>query len=154
MPKKRKNLSHEEIWDDSALVQSWDEALEEYKLYHSIHARGENVEEVLRRLEQDQNGEAEADDMDTAVEDGRVGNGSSKERARPHGNGSLKWSGVDQHPDTKGPAPSEKENAGVNGLDHGDAASKNVKLRLHAFKGNPRLPISQGQQLKDLMQVS
>ncbi|KAF7618418.1 hypothetical protein F9C07_5094 [Aspergillus flavus] len=43
-----KALTQEEIWDDSALVQSWDEAVEEYKLYHSIHAKGENVEDVLR----------------------------------------------------------------------------------------------------------
>lgn len=66
---KSKDLSHEEIWDDSALVRSWDEAVEEYKvcimpnfaysaanghtfqLYHSIQARGENVEEVLGRAE-------------------------------------------------------------------------------------------------------
>ncbi|MCJ1244473.1 hypothetical protein MMC30_001671 [Trapelia coarctata] len=47
MGKKRKVLSQEEIWDDSALIQSWDEALAEYNLYHSIHARGERVEDVL-----------------------------------------------------------------------------------------------------------
>ncbi|OOF97699.1 hypothetical protein ASPCADRAFT_127951 [Aspergillus carbonarius ITEM 5010] len=46
-----KPLTQEEIWDDSALVQSWDEAVEEYKLYHSIHAKGENVEDVLREAE-------------------------------------------------------------------------------------------------------
>lgn len=65
---KSKELTQEEIWDDSALIQSWDEAVQEYKvsltscllltwffltrklyqLYHSIHARGENVEDVLR----------------------------------------------------------------------------------------------------------
>ncbi|EED23713.1 conserved hypothetical protein [Talaromyces stipitatus ATCC 10500] len=47
------NLSHEEIWDDTALVRSWDEAVEEYNLYHSIHARGENVEEILNRAEKE-----------------------------------------------------------------------------------------------------
>jgi hypothetical protein len=26
------NLSHEEIWDDTALVRSWDEAVEEYNV--------------------------------------------------------------------------------------------------------------------------
>ncbi|KAL8861248.1 MAG: hypothetical protein Q9178_002464 [Gyalolechia marmorata] len=51
MGKKSKNLSHEEIWDDSALVDSWDAALQEYQLYHSIHARGERVEDVLRAAE-------------------------------------------------------------------------------------------------------
>ncbi|OJJ53067.1 hypothetical protein ASPSYDRAFT_51169 [Aspergillus sydowii CBS 593.65] len=47
-----KALTQEEIWDDSALVQSWDEAVEEYKLYHSIHAKGENVEDVLREAQE------------------------------------------------------------------------------------------------------
>jgi len=32
MGKKRKVLSQEEIWDDSALIQSWDEALAEYNV--------------------------------------------------------------------------------------------------------------------------
>ena len=57
-------LQDADIWDDSALIRSWDEALEEYQViwlvhrtatclsnisqkYHSIHARGEKVEEVL-----------------------------------------------------------------------------------------------------------
>ncbi|EYE97846.1 uncharacterized protein EURHEDRAFT_472133 [Aspergillus ruber CBS 135680] len=52
---KKKNatkpLTQEEIWDDSALVRTWEEAVEEYKLYHSIHAKGENVEDVLRQAE-------------------------------------------------------------------------------------------------------
>ncbi|KAL9058313.1 MAG: hypothetical protein Q9206_001974 [Seirophora lacunosa] len=60
MGKKRKQLSHEEIWDDSALVDSWNAALQEYQLqqptdvpqlYHSIHARGERVEDVLKEVE-------------------------------------------------------------------------------------------------------
>ncbi|GLI78622.1 hypothetical protein PoHVEF18_006942 [Penicillium ochrochloron] len=50
-PKHDQSLTHEEIWDDSALVQSWDEAVEEYKLYHSIHAKGENIEDVLKEAE-------------------------------------------------------------------------------------------------------
>ncbi|KAI4273188.1 MAG: hypothetical protein LQ337_004815 [Flavoplaca oasis] len=45
MGKKRKYLSHEEIWDDSALVNSWDLALQD------IHARGEKVEDVIRKAE-------------------------------------------------------------------------------------------------------
>ncbi|KAI9756359.1 MAG: hypothetical protein M1815_003782 [Lichina confinis] len=48
MPSKAKDgLSNDEIWDDTALIQSWDDALEEYKLYHSIQARGERIEDVL-----------------------------------------------------------------------------------------------------------
>ncbi|OGE50462.1 hypothetical protein PENARI_c017G05052 [Penicillium arizonense] len=50
--KKAKTLTQEEIWDDSALLQSWDEAVEEYQLYHSIHAKGENVEDALREAEE------------------------------------------------------------------------------------------------------
>lgn len=34
--KKRKALSHEQIWDDTALIESWDDALEEYKV-GSLH---------------------------------------------------------------------------------------------------------------------
>ncbi|KAF2717912.1 hypothetical protein K431DRAFT_297405 [Polychaeton citri CBS 116435] len=36
----KKNLSHAQIWDDSALVDSWNQAFEEYKKYHSIATRG------------------------------------------------------------------------------------------------------------------
>ncbi|KAL3459253.1 hypothetical protein BJX64DRAFT_265091 [Aspergillus heterothallicus] len=53
-------MTQEEIWDDSALVQSWDEAVEEYRLYHSIHAKGENVEDVLREAEAAAQTETEA----------------------------------------------------------------------------------------------
>ncbi|KAL8691190.1 MAG: hypothetical protein Q9218_003540 [Villophora microphyllina] len=51
MGKKKKQLSHEEIWDDSALLNSWDAALQEYQLYHSIHARGERVSDILKQAE-------------------------------------------------------------------------------------------------------
>ncbi|KAF7115218.1 hypothetical protein CNMCM5793_001645 [Aspergillus hiratsukae] len=62
-------LTQEEIWDDSALVQSWDEAVEEYKLYHSIHAKGENVEDILRAAEA---AESVAVDQDGEQHDGAV----------------------------------------------------------------------------------
>lgn len=61
MGKKRKQLSQSEVWDDSALLQSWDDALAEYKLYHSIHARGERVEDIIR--------EAEAEEQDARLTD-------------------------------------------------------------------------------------
>ncbi|KAL2019451.1 hypothetical protein VTK56DRAFT_9656 [Thermocarpiscus australiensis] len=44
--------SHEEIWDDSALVESWNQALEEYKKYHSIHAKGGTVDDGANGLEE------------------------------------------------------------------------------------------------------
>ncbi|KFY23730.1 hypothetical protein V491_02437 [Pseudogymnoascus sp. VKM F-3775] len=48
-------MSHNEIWDDSALVDSWNEALEEYKHYHSLHARGETVEDAIADSERGDN---------------------------------------------------------------------------------------------------
>ncbi|KAE8350351.1 hypothetical protein BDV28DRAFT_151022 [Aspergillus coremiiformis] len=63
-----KALTQEEIWDDSALVQSWDEAVQEYKLYHSIHARGENVEDVLREAQAAENAPAVQDDDQEPVD--------------------------------------------------------------------------------------
>ncbi|EXJ58920.1 hypothetical protein A1O7_06350 [Cladophialophora yegresii CBS 114405] len=61
MPSKRKKqktasttsrpLTQAEIWDDSALIRSWNDALAEYEYYHGIHARGEDVEEILRKAE-------------------------------------------------------------------------------------------------------
>ncbi|KAL8949453.1 MAG: hypothetical protein Q9222_004440 [Ikaeria aurantiellina] len=92
MGKKRKHLSHEEIWDDSALLDSWEAALEEYQLYHSIHARGERVEDVLKEAEESEdmtlddttingnpssdavNGLPHSEDLeDGELEDGQVG---------------------------------------------------------------------------------
>ncbi|KAF5666132.1 Survival motor neuron 1 [Fusarium denticulatum] len=46
MSKKQEKLTQEEIWDDSALIDSWNEALQEYKKYHSIHAKGGSVREL------------------------------------------------------------------------------------------------------------
>lgn len=37
--KHDQSLTHEEIWDDSALVQSWDDAVEEYKVCQIIYSR-------------------------------------------------------------------------------------------------------------------
>ncbi|XDG03279.1 hypothetical protein ABKA04_002894 [Annulohypoxylon sp. FPYF3050] len=48
MSSSKEGLSHNEIWDDSALVNSWNDALEEYKKYHSIHRNGGNVEDLLK----------------------------------------------------------------------------------------------------------
>ena len=32
------DLRNDDIWDDSALIESWNQALDEYKKYHSIYA--------------------------------------------------------------------------------------------------------------------
>ena len=84
MPSKRKKqktkhfdsghgsaLTHSEVWDDSALIRSWNDALAEYDYYHSIHARGENVDEILRKAEM---GELDEDEGESEEElDGNGG---------------------------------------------------------------------------------
>ncbi|KAK3345252.1 hypothetical protein B0H65DRAFT_548980 [Neurospora tetraspora] len=52
--------SHDEIWDDSALVNSWNEALAEYKKYHSIHAEGAALPEGVAGDFKDQNAKPSA----------------------------------------------------------------------------------------------
>ncbi|PPJ58793.1 hypothetical protein CBER1_08216 [Cercospora berteroae] len=39
-----RELTHDELWDDSALVNSWNDAFEEYKKYHSLAQKGEKVD--------------------------------------------------------------------------------------------------------------
>ncbi|KAB5582689.1 hypothetical protein GE09DRAFT_1049667 [Coniochaeta sp. 2T2.1] len=39
-------MNHDEIWDDSALIESWNDALAEYKKYHSIHAKGGSLDDL------------------------------------------------------------------------------------------------------------
>ncbi|CAG8935298.1 unnamed protein product [Penicillium salamii] len=71
--KKNVSMTHEEIWDDSALVQSWDDAVEEYQLYHSIYAKGENVEDVLKAAESSSVAEPEVvGDAEIHAEEGAV----------------------------------------------------------------------------------
>ncbi|KAI1911437.1 hypothetical protein LOZ65_006169 [Ophidiomyces ophidiicola] len=48
---KNRPLTHEEIWDDSALIESWEAAAEEYKLYRGIQAKGESLEDAIREHE-------------------------------------------------------------------------------------------------------
>ncbi|KAF6238175.1 hypothetical protein HO173_003809 [Letharia columbiana] len=70
MGRKRKQLSQAEVWDDTALLQSWDDALAEYKLYHSIHARGERVEDVIKEAEVEmQDAHMTEDDLRKAATD-------------------------------------------------------------------------------------
>ncbi|KAL7942056.1 hypothetical protein V8C42DRAFT_333468 [Trichoderma barbatum] len=37
---------YEEVWDDSVLIDSWNQALQEYKKYHSIHAKGGSIRDL------------------------------------------------------------------------------------------------------------
>lgn len=47
------SMDDQHDWDDSALIDSWDSALAEYKKYHSIQAQGKRLEDVLTKEELD-----------------------------------------------------------------------------------------------------
>ncbi|KAI1815662.1 hypothetical protein GGS20DRAFT_584231 [Poronia punctata] len=66
MASSEKELSHNEIWDDSVLINSWDEALAEYKKYHSIHKNGGNVEHLLKP-------EQDSPDTEQGIKEAREG---------------------------------------------------------------------------------
>ncbi|KAL9045321.1 MAG: hypothetical protein Q9214_001617 [Letrouitia sp. 1 TL-2023] len=98
MAKKRKQLSQEEIWDDTELLDSWHEAKLEYQLYHSIDARGERVEDVLRQEEAASDFKPDTDAnvepssaqqeglADTGMEDGKDEIYSDNQAQPPHAN--------------------------------------------------------------------
>ncbi|PVI07938.1 hypothetical protein DM02DRAFT_648526 [Periconia macrospinosa] len=48
------NLGDGGAWDDSALIDSWDEAVKEYTKYHSIQRSGKRLEDVLDQEELEQ----------------------------------------------------------------------------------------------------
>ncbi|KEZ46157.1 hypothetical protein SAPIO_CDS1026 [Scedosporium apiospermum] len=54
MENQNQELSHDDIWDDSMLVDSWNEALAEYKKYHSIHVTGLRPEEEIEGGEEEE----------------------------------------------------------------------------------------------------
>ncbi|KAI6808884.1 hypothetical protein KC332_g16216 [Hortaea werneckii] len=88
----KQDLSHEEVWDDSDLVKSWNEALAEYKKYHSLAAKGEKVDLVLDQAEQKTQDastgahENEAATSSAVFEDNSVGDqaASGVEAPQPH----------------------------------------------------------------------
>ncbi|PNS14143.1 Survival motor neuron-like protein 1 [Sphaceloma murrayae] len=47
-------LADREAWDDSELVDSWNQALEEYKKYHSIAAKREDLNELIQKAEKEE----------------------------------------------------------------------------------------------------
>ena len=56
-------LSHNEVWDDSALINSWNAAVSEYEYYHSLAAKGLDVEDVLDQAEEAEENGGEVDLM-------------------------------------------------------------------------------------------
>nr|KMM73522.1 hypothetical protein CPAG_09810 [Coccidioides posadasii RMSCC 3488] len=84
--RKDRPLTHEEIWDDSALIESWEAAAEEYKLYHSIQAKGENIEDALRDYEANEAAKAaeEGNEIDYGDDDAAIqDDGASAHDLRP-----------------------------------------------------------------------
>ncbi|KAF2707026.1 hypothetical protein K504DRAFT_458492 [Pleomassaria siparia CBS 279.74] len=65
------NLNDENAWDDSVLINSWDEALNEYKKYYSIQAQGKRLEDVLSKEELRQLTEEHGDLMEEVTEETR-----------------------------------------------------------------------------------
>jgi hypothetical protein len=49
MVSKEDDLSHEEIWDDSALIDSWNDALAEYKVI-DLSRRCPNTTDIIRNI--------------------------------------------------------------------------------------------------------
>ncbi|KAE8822362.1 hypothetical protein HRS9139_10383 [Pyrenophora teres f. teres] len=45
------DMSDKNAWDDSVLIDSWDNAVNEYRKYHSIHQSGKRLEDVLTEEE-------------------------------------------------------------------------------------------------------
>ncbi|OAP54442.1 hypothetical protein AYL99_11543 [Fonsecaea erecta] len=99
-------LSQAEIWDDSALIRSWNDALAEYEYYHSIHARGEDVEEILRKAEM---GELDDDDDD----DSNNGNNENETNINAGGHASAQWRPVHPEPPAEAAVSNGNENADV-----------------------------------------
>lgn len=72
-PQKTEQLTHDEIWDDTSLIESWDAVFAEYQYYHSLHARGEDVEAVLDAAEEEE--EKNGEDADVDAEEGEEAEG-------------------------------------------------------------------------------
>ncbi|KAM5348658.1 hypothetical protein ACJ41O_008482 [Fusarium nematophilum] len=78
MTEKQKNLSHEEMWDDSALIDSWNEALEEYKKYHSIHARGGSIRDLESKSQTTTKGEPSTEAQDAEITQSGIDSASNQ----------------------------------------------------------------------------
>ncbi|KAK1979469.1 hypothetical protein LZ30DRAFT_596890 [Colletotrichum cereale] len=94
MADKSMEMTHAEMWDDSVLIDSWNEALNEYKKYHSIHAKGGKLEDGDLQGEtepQSINAQTEAADQTEIVGDAEGANktkgaaGSSTDVKQPIG---------------------------------------------------------------------
>ncbi|KAL5394574.1 hypothetical protein PMIN03_010688 [Paraphaeosphaeria minitans] len=122
------SLDDHSAWDDSALINSWDDAVAEYQKYHSISKSGKRLEDVLTKEELerlrgdhgdllDETGDGlgprtDADATDSAlpqVQANGVGQGGAdaahvKDRAAPVAQGSAQAPGTELPHDGSFPA--------------------------------------------------
>ncbi|KAI1340108.1 hypothetical protein F5Y15DRAFT_381438 [Xylariaceae sp. FL0016] len=109
-PAKEGQMSHDEIWDDSALVDSWNEALDEYQKYHSIHRNGGNVNDLLASKNPDGNLRSDAkhspDELHHSPDPDAIQRGPELgEQATDGERGSGKSDSQHSHPHGAGPGP-------------------------------------------------
>jgi hypothetical protein len=141
-------LSHAEIWDDSALVRSWNEAVAEYQYYHSLAAQGLDVDTVLDAAEQ---AEANGGEVPLALNGGNeVSDGaaaastskSAREVAEPDEEGEIldESMAVDEQAPTDAAvaAAADEVNGdqGTNQQDSTTAAAKKAALRQLGVTGD------------------
>lgn len=95
------DLSHEEVWDDSALIDSWNEALQEYKKYHSIHAKGGSVRDLEPKNRTTPKPETESDQPEESLEDTEIAGGprvADKGKADEKGKSAMQDGPLNQGP--------------------------------------------------------
>ncbi|KAK3985767.1 survival motor neuron-like protein 1 [Cladorrhinum sp. PSN332] len=104
------NLTHEEVWDDSALVDSWNQALEEYKKYHSIHAKGGTIDDLL-----------EAQEREVTLPDAKQEtNGVGEEHEAEHEDESEP---MDESDETSNPTTSDTQQSAEKKVDEGGSVA-------------------------------
>lgn len=142
---RNKELSQAEIWDDSALVRSWEDAVKEYEYYHSLAARGIDPEEVLDEAEE---AEGRGEEVDLKIDVGMRGS-PSKRSVFVNGaaNGAVDVDGGDEDGEVE---EGEAEDEGVGGKERqgltNDASAMNqVHGREH---GPPHPPDSEAEPVQ------
>ena len=129
----RELLSEAEIWDDRALVRTWEEAVKEYEFYHSLASRGLGrgnleLERVLDEVEREdgeggdeEKGDVEEGEIDedvTAIEP-NLTNGENLQHGSGSGNEIAKEGSGEQRTPSHNPPESttQKHASGDVGVD-------------------------------------
>ncbi|KAB5585882.1 hypothetical protein GE09DRAFT_42982 [Coniochaeta sp. 2T2.1] len=102
-------MNHDEIWDDSALIESWNDAVAEYKKYHSIHAKGGSLDDLPSESRPDAKPEtgASSQPMDESEVDERdeTAMGDAQMEGTSQGEKGLDGGGGPAGPAISGPSP-------------------------------------------------